>query len=298
MSLHRKTKRTRPVPQSTVEPDSPRRRLSVPHPFRFMRKWFKRTVLLLLLLVVVIPVLVYAAQPKYYRVLIIGSDQRAEERARSDVLMLVNIPKSADNPFSIVMIPRDTKVEHPEHGLEKITHFYAMWEDEETLGNKELTQEQVEQLLDVKVNSSVEVTFDSFIEIVDLLGGVDTEHGHLDGAEAKEIVHNRFVHPDGDFGRAAEQRAIMKSLLPALKKPSNASAVYNYFQETDRARMDIRTTSLATFGVAYAIGHRGDLSVPDIEEVVLPGYGSTIVGTYYYSLDEDELEEVKQQYLQ
>ena len=167
MSLHPKPKKTKatttPSDQVAAAPRKKR--------FRWLRGWFKKLILIVLLLLVVVPVGTYLVQPRYYRVLVIGSDQRDTERARSDVLMVVNIPKSDADPFSMVMIPRDTKIEHDEYGLEKITHFYAKWEEDEYLGNQELTRSVVEDLLGVKMHGSVEVTFDSFIEIVDLVGG-------------------------------------------------------------------------------------------------------------------------------
>ena len=260
--------------------------------------------MVVLLLAVLIPLGIYASQPKYFKILVIGSDQRGTEHARSDVLMVVAIPKSKDNIFSMTMIPRDTKIDHPEYGLEKITHFYGKWEDpEEYLGNKELTEQVVEDLLDIKVNGTVEVTFDSFIDIVDLLGGVDTSQGHMDGKEAKEVVHNRYNKQGGDFGRGEAQREILRNLLSRMKNISNAQAVRDYFAETDRARLDVSTNELGVFGVAYLIGHRGNVSLGDVEEVVIPGQSQRIYTPsfgkelYYWVLDEEATKETVEEYL-
>ncbi len=305
MSLHKKTKSKKiyKAPNQEAESETPvaKPKLSLK---KIIRKWIIRIVLIVLLLVVLIPLGVYITQPNYYKVLVIGSDQRDSEHARSDVLMIVTIPKSDTGNFSMIMIPRDTKIEHEEKGLEKITHFYAMWEDEdEYLGNKELTQSVVEDLLDIKVDGTVEVTFDSFIEIVDMLGGVDTSSGHLDGAEAKEVVYNRFNKQGGAFGRADAQRDILRNLMTRVKNPVSARLVYEYFMETDRARLDINTTDLACFGVAYVIGHKGNVSLGEVEEVVLPGSGQRIYTPdfgkelYYWVLDEVGTNEIVDQYL-
>ncbi|MDP3970468.1 MAG: LCP family protein [bacterium] len=305
MTLHKKTnqpKKTTAVSnQETETPAPPKKKVGCR---KLFRRWILRILLLFIVLVIVVPAGIYILQPKYYKVLIIGSDQRGTEHARSDVLMMVAVPKSSADPFSMTMIPRDTKIDHPEKGMQKITHFYAMWEDEdEYLGNKELTQSVVEDLLDVKAHATVEVTFDSFIEIVDLLGGVDTEQGHLDGAAAKEIVHNRYVQAEGDFGRASNQREILRNILSRLKKPANAQVVYDYFQETERARIDVNMTQFGVFGLAYVVGHKGDLSLGDVEEVILPGSGQRIYTPdfnkelYYWVLDEDGTKEKVDEYL-
>ncbi len=272
---------------------------------RLVIRWSIRLCILVVILVIAIPAGVYFSQPAYYKILVIGSDQRGTEHARSDVLMIVAIPKSASNTLSMTMIPRDTKIDHPEKGLQKITHFYAMWEkDDEYLGNKELTQETVEDLLDIKVDGTVEVTFDSFTEIVDMLGGVDTEtYGHLDGAAAQEIVHNRYNKEGGDFGRADAQREILRNLLSRAKDPIKAREVYDYFLATDRARLDVNTFSFGMFGAAYLIGHRGNVSLGEVEEVILPGAGDRIYTEdfgkelYYWVLDDAAVKSTVDEYM-
>lgn len=304
MSLHKTTKPKKTNLQPTQEA-SPKSTTSPVGCRGFIMRWIVRFILIVLALIILIPVGVYFSQPKYYKVLVIGSDQRGSEHARSDVLMIVAIPKSSAHTLSMTMIPRDTKIDHPEKGLQKITHFYAMWDDDnEYLGNKELTQETVENLLDVKVDATIEVTFDSFTEIVDMLGGVDTEtYGHLDGTEAQEIVHNRYNKEGGDFGRADAQREILRNLLSRVKDPVKAREVYDYFSTTDRARLDVNTVSFGMFGAAYFIGHRGNVSLGEVEEVVLPGAGDRIYTQdfgkelYYWVLDDEAVKNTVDEYM-
>lgn len=305
MSLHKTTKPKKTNLQPTQEA-SPMSTTSPVGCRGFIMRWTVRLILIFLALIILIPAGIYFSQPKYYKVLVIGSDQRGSEHARSDVLMVVAIPKSSANTLSMTMIPRDTKIDHPEKGLQKITHFYAMWDDDnEYLGNKELTQETVEDLLGIKVDATIEVTFDSFTEIVDMLGGVDTEtYGHLDGTEAQEIVHNRYNKEGGDFGRADAQREILRNLLSRVKDPVKAREVYAYFSTTDRARLDVNTFSFGMFGAAYFIGHRGNVSLGEVEEVVLPGAGDRIYTEdfgkelYYWVLDEEAVKNTVDEYMQ
>lgn len=270
---------------------------------RWLRRIFLRGVLITLALLILLGVGFYLSQPKFYHILVIGSDQRNSEPARSDALMIISIPRSKQDPLSLIMVPRDTKIEHPEKGLQKITHFYAMWDDTvDRMGNVELTESVVADLLDIKIHGTVEVTFDSFTDIVDTVGGVDISTGHVDGAEAQELVHNRFVQAEGDFGRAAEQREIFKAVLDKAKSPLVARKIYDYLQTSDRARLQLSMPSLISFGLAYVVGHRG-VSVPAMEEVVLPGEGQRIYtpafgkSLYYWVLDEEGTQEIIEKYL-
>lgn len=272
-----------------------------------LRKRFRRFLLRTFLIgVLVLGVLLfgfYVSQPRYYHLMVIGSDQRNNEHARSDALMIISIPKSKKDPMSLVMVPRDTKIDHPEKGLQKITHFYAMWDDStDRMGNVELTTSVVEELLDIKIDGTVEVTFDSFTDIVDAVGGVDISTGHVDGAEAQELVHNRFEQAEGDFGRAAEQREIFKAVMQKAKNPFKAREIYDYMMTSDRARLRISKPSLVSFGIAYLMGHRS-LTLPEIEEQVLPGEGERIYtpsfgkSLYYWILDEAGTTELVNKYL-
>ena len=111
------------------------------------------------------------------------------------------------------------------------------------------------------------------------------------------------MQAEGDFGRAANQREILRNLLSRFKNPVKAQALLDYFGDTTRARMDINTTRLGIFGVAYAVGHKGDLSLGEVEEVVIPGQGTRIYTPdfnkelYYWVLDEASLQEAVDTYM-
>lgn len=295
MSLHQKTKLKAatnvPAPNTSAD--------LKPKKFRLFgrRSWLWRFMFKLALGIIGLAFIVIAGTywlaPRYYTVLIIGSDQRTTERSRSDVMIVVAIPKSSKDPVSFVTLPRDIKIDDPDRGIQKLTHYYSFWDDTTTrLGNRDLTVNQIQKLLGIKINGTVEITFDSFTDIVNAVGGVETDQGHLNGAQAQELVHNRYVQPDGDFGRASEQRSILKDVAGKMYNPWNIQKVYNYFQISDRARLTVSQSSLLSFGVAYLIGHHGNPKLGEIQEVVLPGVGQRIYtpsfnkSLYYWVLDE------------
>lgn len=222
---------------------------------------------------------IYFLSPDRYNVLIVGSDQRGTERSRSDVLMVFSIPKSPTEEIAVITIPRDSKVPVEGHGEDKITHAYVYGEVEEgsQLGNIDLTRQTVEDFLDIKTQATVEVTFETFQEIVDLLGGADTSQGHLEGSEALEIVRNRY-RDGGDFARTADQREVLMSLVSKLKQKDNALAVYDKFQSDPQARLWFSKIDTALFLPATAIVRGGSTQLGEIHEDVIPG-----AGDYQYS---------------
>ena len=106
-------------------------------------------------------------------ILVLGSDARTKENAergaqrigqpsRSDSIMLLRIGGGANAQLSIL---RDTVVDIPGHGQNKINAAYA-------LGGPSLAIETVEQYLGTPINHLVEVNFANFPDLIDSLGGI------------------------------------------------------------------------------------------------------------------------------
>ncbi|MFH1425891.1 MAG: LCP family protein [Candidatus Kerfeldbacteria bacterium] len=256
------------------------------------------------LIVVVLGFIVVTA-PDHYNVLFVGSDQRGTERARSDVLFVVSVPKSSNKQPYFLTIPRDTYIEHEEWGMQKMTHFYALGErpdDEKALGNIELTRSVIEELLDIKVDATVEVTFQSFEEIINTLGGAVLEGQVVDGPAALAVVRDRFTGDRSDFDRQADAREILRSLVTKIKKPSTVKSLLAYFNDAEQARLDYGKTKLIYFLVGAGISRKGQVSIGEMEEEALPGYGDRIYTPdfgkelYYWIPDEEAIVEIMQQH--
>lgn len=263
---------------------------------------------IIVLVIVISPLLlvglIYFLAPNRYNILIVGSDQRGEERARSDVLMIFSVPKNPTKPTSLVTIPRDSRVDIPGHGMDKITHAYVYGDLTESskIGNVDLTKETVENLLDIKIHGTVEFTFESFKEIVDLVGGVWTEDGHYDGDKALAMVRDRY-RAGGDFARTADQREVFRAVLTKAKNKNTALSLYNHLKESNKAEINIDTTRAGMFGVATYIRRYGRLSLGEIKTDFIPGQGDSIYaekfGTklYFWVIDEEGKEKLVEDYL-
>lgn len=158
-------------------------------------------------------------------ILLLGADERGEDKGRSDSLMVITLnPKN--NSMKTVSIPRDTYTEIVGKGKsDKINHAYAF-------GGVDMSVATVENFLNVPINYYIEVNMEGFKDIVDAVGGVDvkndlefTQDGHhfakgnihLTGDQALAFTRMRKQDPRGDFGRQMRQRQVMQGVIKRVQ---------------------------------------------------------------------------------
>ena len=179
--------------------------------------------------------------------LIVGSDSRAqlteEQRAElatgggdadlTDTIMLLH---TGSGPSTLVSIPRDSMVDIPGHGRNKINSAYGRGEASEEGGGPELLVRTVEGATGLHIDHYIQVGFTGFVNVVDAIGGVelcvpeaiedpkaalDIEAGcqTLDQATALGYVRTRAT-ASSDFGRVERQRAFLSALLEKATSPT------------------------------------------------------------------------------
>ncbi len=182
------------------------------------------------------------AQGSGSNVLLIGTDSREnltkEQRnelktgsttgARADTIMMLHLPDSGDP--TLVSLPRDSYVDIPGSGLNKINASYA-------IGGPPLMVDTVEQATGLRIDSYLEVGFDGFVDVVAAVGGVEMclpdavfeERSDLDlpagcqeleGKEALNYVRMRYADPRGDLGRIERQRDFLSALVSKMTSPA------------------------------------------------------------------------------
>ena len=185
--------------------------------------------------------------------LLLGVDSKAGEPARSDTIMLLhfNPQKHTVNQLSI---PRDTRVELPGRGYDKI-NAAMYW------GGPSMAVQTVSQFLGIPINHLMVVNFQGFPRLVNAVGGVDmyvpktisTEAGgkgrivtfkqgmhHFDGKYGMLYVRIRMA--DDDFHRATRQQQFIQALQKKLARPSNITKL----PEIGRRFMSGTVTDLTT----------------------------------------------------
>ena len=102
-------------------------------------------------------------------VLLIGSDARPGETGLSDTLMIAHYNQNT-NRVKLVSIMRDTYVEIPEYGKQKINAAFAF-------GGPELVRKTIKDSFDVDVHYYAVVDFNGFPKIIDLIApdGIEVE---------------------------------------------------------------------------------------------------------------------------
>lgn len=151
---------------------------------------------------------------------IFGTDERSTETSRSDIIIVAKYSPST-NKVVLVSIPRDTRVNIPGKGEDKINHAFAF-------GGEKLLGETLEELFTIELDYYIRVSFDSFKNIVDEFEGVEidaskefgnssgtiVESGHqtINGTQALFYVRYR-KDGDGDFGRIKRQQEVIQSLV-------------------------------------------------------------------------------------
>ncbi|GEL06294.1 LCP family protein [Rummeliibacillus stabekisii] len=151
-------------------------------------------------------------------VLLIGSDSRGEEHSRSDTLMIAHYDQKTNN-VKLVSIMRDTYVDIPKHGMQKINSAFAF-------GGPELLRETIKQNFDIDANYYAVVDFKGFSKIIDLLApdGITVdipstmEYGiGMTLHSGKQTLHGdqvlgyvRYRHDRlSDFGRVERQQEVL-----------------------------------------------------------------------------------------
>ncbi len=154
-------------------------------------------------------------------ILLIGSDAREKETSRSDTIMIASYNPDTES-YKLTSIMRDTYVEIPGHGKNKINAAFA-------LGGPELLRQTIKENFDVSLQYYSIVDFQGFVRLIDEAFpegvevdvekkmseniGVTLEPGvqRLDGKHLLGYV--RFRHDAiGDFGRVQRQQKVIKEV--------------------------------------------------------------------------------------
>jgi LCP family protein required for cell wall assembly len=181
-------------------------------------------------------------------ILVLGSDRRQKHSkepgantsgpSRSDSIMLI---RTGGGHAARLSIPRDTVLEIPGHGLQKINAAYAF-------GGAALSIAIVKRFLGIPINHVVEVNFEDFPALIDAMGGVDYSGGcivsridggfrnggytlrlskgthHLDGKAALALARTRenlCARGQTDLQRVEHQQALFGAMKSRLLSVSS-----------------------------------------------------------------------------
>lgn len=220
---------------------------------------------------------------------IVGKDN-TEDSHRADTILFTTL--DLDNKtVQVLSIPRDTRVQIPGRGWDKINHAYPY-------GGIELLNRTLINYLGMPIHYYIELDYSSFPKIVDLLGGVDIyvekrlkyvdkagglyidiPQGlqHMDGETALKFV--RFRHDAlGDIGRIKRQQQFMKALLQKIANQAVSTKMPTLLKEILQA---LQTDLPAEEALKLAMYFR-DIPPQNIRFFTLPGKPAVLSGVSYW----------------
>ena len=180
---------------------------------------------------------------KVTKILLIGSDSRKDDEAgRSDSMIIMSV-NSRSKEITLTSVMRDSYVEIPDHGWGKLNSAY-------TFGGAELLLDTIQLNFGVKIDRYVFVSFFSFINIVDAVGGIELDisdeeaqgmtdpmaeqnkylknkkgtdylkkggqNMHVNGNQALAYARLRYVG-NADFERTDRQRLVINKIVEKAK---------------------------------------------------------------------------------
>lgn len=223
-------------------------------------------------------------------VLLLGVDARDNDKGRSDTMIIMTLNPKTKSTL-MVSIPRDTYVNIPGRGMDKINHAYAF-------GDVPLSIETVEDNFDVPIHFYVRVNMEGFEEGIDTLGGVTVQNDldfsvgnkhfakgpiSLNGKEALSYTRMRKQDPRGDFGRNDRQRKVIEA---AMKEGANFSSITKVGNFLDIAGSSVKTNMNQDNLESLFKNYRQ--TVAQNESIEIEGNGKKIDGIWYYIVSDQE----------
>ncbi|GAB6274438.1 MAG: hypothetical protein STSR0004_13010 [Peptococcaceae bacterium] len=249
---------------------------------------------------------------KVFPVLLLGTDARpGEEIARTDSIIVADIvggegaevAQSGKKRAALLSIPRDTRVNIPGHGMDKINaaSFYD---------GPEKTAEVVSELIGIPVKYYVLTDWQGFEKIVDILGGVtvnvdkrmrhnDSNDGpayainlypgeqRLDGRKALQYVRYRG-DALGDISRTQRQLNFLKALAQEIMQPSTVVKLPKLVPEINKSLK----TNLSLLQMVKLAGAVRNFEQTEIVTQTLPGQFCNINGGSYWLVEPQKAREV------
>lgn len=228
-------------------------------------------------------------------VLFIGLDYRdweaGEGAPRSDTMILFTIDPLSKTA-GMLSIPRDMWVNIPGFGYSRINTAYSSGEGSKLPGGgPALAMKTVEQFLGVPVDYYAQVDFYTFIEFINLIGGIDVYSEerlvldpigsgkdklvvtccgmrHLDGEKALAYARTRKTE-GGDIDRAKRQQKVILAIRDKVLDPANFPVLLGKARQFyEEFSAGIKTNMPFEMGIQLAVLAR-DIPIESIKQGVI-----------------------------
>ncbi|MDD2234798.1 MAG: LCP family protein [Desulfitobacteriaceae bacterium] len=237
-------------------------------------------------------------------ILLLGVDERKDpndKSFRTDSIILASF-EPENQRISLLSIPRDSRVQIPKRGWDKINNAVNYGGITTTIG-------VVQNLTGVEIDGYVKTNFQGFKEIIDTLGGItvnveknmyddlgEAEDGIinlkkgeqvLDGSKALQYARFR-KDALADITRTVRQQVVLKAIAEKAFEPGNILKIPTLVSQL----MHVVETNLAINDIVKITKAAAKIDNSEIISQTLPGYFLTLDGIDYWGVNYDETKEV------
>lgn len=227
--------------------------------------------------------------------------------SRSDVNIIMTVNRKT-NKILLTTTPRDSYVAIADGGqnqYDKLTHagIYGVDASVHTLEN----------LYGIDISNYIRLNFTSFLQLIDLVGGVDVENTqdftagghhfplgtvHLNAEQALVFVRERYSLTNGDNDRGKNQEKVIAALIKKLSSPENLTNYQTIIKglegsiQTDLSLetiMELVNTQLAG-GNQFTVESQ---ALTGTGQLGLPSYAMPGSQLYMMEINPDSLAQVK-----
>ncbi|WP_147802795.1 LCP family protein [Alkalicoccus halolimnae] len=222
--------------------------------------------------------------------LLMGVDAEESTSGRTDTIMVITV-NPAEESMRMLSLPRDTRMELPGRGQDKVNHAYAY-------GGADMALEAVEDYFDIPLDYFITVNMSGFQEIVNAVDGVTVDNAfafqqdeysfeegevHLNGEEALAYARMRKEDPEGDFGRNTRQRQVVNAIINEGAQFSSVTRIGDILDA-----MGNNVVTNLDFEKMRKLQSNYSDTRHNQETLEINGSGETIDGIWYYSVSDEE----------
>lgn len=205
-------------------------------------------------------------------------------KSRSDVNMIITI-NPVKKKILLTSIPRDYYI--PFNVLngqkDKLTHS-GLYGVEETMKN-------VANYFNINIDYYVRVNFDSIIDIVNALGGIEVDNPRafgdfqagtisLNGEQALAFSRERYAFEQGDRERGRNQMRVITGIINKVISPA---ILNNYQNLLDTLHSSFQTSISEKQMIDLIRMQLDDMASWEIEQLSVDGYGESLYSPIYGS---------------
>ena len=192
-------------------------------------------------------------------ILLAGTDGRpGEKNSRSDAMMILTVDNK-NKSLKLTSLERDSYVDIPGHGKQKLTHAYAY-------GGINLLTQTIEENFKVDIQNYAVVDFYSFMDIIDELGGVTVD---VKQNEIKEL--NKFIPETYKWNKSNNNAPIQYIESSGVQKLNGYQALaFSRIRKSDSTSERDRRQREVIEGIMESVKNLPITKYPSLLDTILP----------------------------